>query len=541
MPEKKARYIVILGSMMSGLGKGILSASIGRLLQSDGYSVAPIKFDGYLNVDCGTMNPLRHGEVFVLDDGTECDMDFGTYERFLNIGLSGTSSITGGKLFKKIIEKERSGGYLGRDVQIVPHLTNEIKAWIRKVGEETKADFVMIEVGGTVGDLENSYFIEAMRQMGQEERENMLFVQLTYVPSLSKGELKTKPTQHANRLITSLGITPKLIVCRGDEKLSKEAREKISMFCNVLPEDVFDDPLVPTIYELPLVLEKQNFSHRLLSHLSLKPRNGDMRAWTNLVSKIKSPKNELRIAITGKYTAVKDAYVSIEEALVHSAAASNTLVKAEFVDTERLERTDVKPHELLRGYDGIIVPGGFGSRGVEGKIMAINYARKNSLPFLGLCLGLQLCVVEYARNVAKMEGAHSTEMDKATPFPVIDLLPEQKSIKEKGATMRLGAWDCQLVKGTKAHDAYGCEKISERHRHRLEVNDEFVSRLEEAGLIISGRSPDGKIVEMVEWKDGWGVATQAHPELKSRLEMPAPLFLAFVKACLKRQKEKTSQ
>ncbi|MFH1306314.1 MAG: CTP synthase (glutamine hydrolyzing) [Candidatus Micrarchaeota archaeon] len=538
MPEKKRRYIVILGSLMSGLGKGILSASVGRLLQSHGFSVSPIKFDGYLNVDCGTMNPFRHGEVFVLDDGTECDMDFGTYERFLNIGLTGQNSLTGGKLFKKIIEKERAGGYLGRDVQIVPHLTDEIKAWIKKVGEDSNSDFVLVEVGGTVGDLENNYFIEAMRQLGGEEKGNVLFIQLTYVPSLSEGEPKTKPTQHANRLIKSLGINPDMIVCRGDEKLNKEGREKISMFCNVSPEDVFDDPVLSTIYELPLILEKQNFSERMLAHFELKLKEKDLKGWTNLVSKIKSPKNEICVAITGKYTAVRDSYVSVEEAIVHAAAANNTRAKIEFVDTEKIEKEEVKASQLLKKYDGIIVPGGFGSRGVEGKIEAIKYARANNIPFLGLCFGLQLCVVEFARNVAKLENAHSTEINKNTSYPVIDLLPEQVGLRQKGATMRLGAWDCVLKKGTKAFNAYGKEKISERHRHRLEVNNNFVPTLEEAGLIISGTSPDKKIVEMVEWPEGWGVATQAHPEFKSRLEEPAPLFAGFVKECLKRQKEK---
>lgn len=541
MPEKKTRFIVVLGSLMSGLGKGILTSSIGRILQAKGFSVVPIKFDGYLNVDCGTMNPFRHGEVFVLDDGTECDMDFGTYERFLNMDLRAINSITGGKLFQKIIAKERSGGFLGRDVQIVPHLTDEIKNWVRNVGNDFKSDFVLIEVGGTVGDLENSYFIEALRQMSREEGDNMLFIQLTFVPSLSPGELKTKPSQHANRLITSMGVQPKIIFCREHEPLNKEAREKLALFCNVQPEDVFDDPELASIYELPIVLEKQKLSERLLSHFSLKPSNEDMKEWTALVNRIKEPKNEVRVAITGKYTAVKDAYVSIKESLVHAAAVNNTRVHIEFIETTELEdggkEADKKAQELLKNFDGIIVPGGYGSRGVEGKIAAIKYARENKLPFLGLCLGLQLAVVEFARHVAGMEGANSIEMDKSAKFPVIDLLPEQRKVLLKGASQRLGAWECHLKKGTRAHEAYGQEKIFERHRHRFEVNNDFVPKLEEAGLVISGKSPDGQIVEMIEWKDGWGVATQAHPELKGRLERPAPLFTSFIKACLKRQKK----
>ncbi|MCL6089344.1 MAG: CTP synthase [Candidatus Marsarchaeota archaeon] len=539
MPEKTPRFIVVLGSLMSGLGKGIVTASMGRILQSKGYSVSPIKFDGYLNVDCGTMNPLRHGEVFVLDDGTECDMDFGTYERFLNVSIRGTNSITGGKLFRKVIDKERAGGYLGRDVQIVPHLTDEIKAWIRNVGSESRADFVLIEVGGTVGDLENSYFIEAMRQMAREEGERMLFVQLTYVTALSPGELKTKPTQHANRLITSMGIQPKIIMCRGDEPLDQPSREKISLFCNVAPEDVFDDPKLETIYELPIVLEKQKFSGRLLSHFGLKASEEDLKGWSALVSRIKDPKNEINVAISGKYTAVKDAYVSVKEALVHAAAANNTRVHIDWVDTERLEKEEgLRASELLGKYDGIIVPGGFGSRGAEGKIKAAKYCRENGVPYLGLCLGMQLMIVEYARNVAKMAGANSTEMDEKAAYPVIHIMPEQLKNKGMGANMRLGAWECVLKKGTKAANAYDSEKISERHRHRYEVNNELAPKLEEAGLVFSGRSPDGRIVEMCEWKDGWGVGTQGHPELKSRLEYPAPLFAGFVKACLKRQKEK---
>lgn len=541
MPEKKTRFIVVLGSLMSGLGKGIVTSSIGRILQAKGYSAVPIKFDGYLNVDCGTMNPFRHGEVFVLDDGTECDMDFGTYERFLNTDLRTINSITGGKLFQKIIAKERAGGFLGRDVQIVPHLTDEIKSWIRNVGTEFKSDFVLIEVGGTVGDLENSYFIEALRQMSREEGDNMLFIQLTFVPSLSPGELKTKPTQHANRLITSMGVHPKIIICREHEPLNKEAKEKLALFCNVALEDVFDDPELGTIYELPIVLEKQKFSERFLSHFGLKPANEDLKEWSYLVNKIKEPKNEVKIAITGKYTAVKDAYVSVKEAIVHAAAANNTRAHVEFIETTDLEDAgadgEKKAQELLGSFDGIIVPGGYGKRGVEGKIAAIKYAREKAMPFLGLCLGLQLAVVEYARNVAGMKDANSTEMDDKTPFPVIDIMPEQKKVILKGASQRLGAWECHLAKGTKAQEAYNAEKIFERHRHRFEVNNDFVKKLEDAGLVFSGKSPDGQIVEMIEWKDGFGIATQAHPELKSRLERPAPLFVAFIKACLKRQKK----
>ncbi|MBM3229594.1 CTP synthase [Candidatus Parvarchaeota archaeon] len=547
MSAGKRKYIVILGSLMSGLGKGILSSSIAKILQSKGLSVVPIKFDGYLNVDCGTMNPFRHGEVFVLDDGTECDMDFGTYERFLNIDLTGMCSITGGKLFKRIIEKERAGGYLGRDVQIVPHLTDEIKSWVKSTGEQATADVVLIEVGGTVGDLENGYFIEAMRQLSFEE--STLFIQLTYVHSLSQGELKTKPTQHANRLIASMGIRPSIIVCREDEPLTKEAREKIALYCNIEPECVFDDPKVDTIYELPQILEKQKFGEVLMKELNISNGEDGLRKWRSLVEKIKNPKNTVRIAIAGKYTAVKDAYVSVTEALVHAGAHNDSRIEVRWIETSEIE--DGKPVEdLLKSCDGLIVPGGFGKRGVEGKIKCIEYARKNGMPYLGLCLGLQMMTIEWARNVAGLKDANSTEFDESTKHPVIDFLPEQRKIKEKGATMRLGAWECDVAKGTHAHKLYGCDKagsrISERHRHRWEVNNDYLETLMKSGFVIAGKSPDGTIIEMVEWPQngtggttsGFGAATQAHPELKSRLEKPAPLFVGLVEACLKRQQEK---
>jgi CTP synthase len=531
MRLKQRKFIVVLGSLMSGLGKGILSASIGKLLQSQGLAVSAIKFDGYLNVDCGTMNPFRHGEVFVLDDGTECDMDFGTYERFLNISLNSSNSITGGKLFRNIIEKERRGGFLGRDVQIVPHLTNEIKAWVRKTGQEQDSDIVLVEVGGTVGDLENAYFLEAMRQLAAEER--VVFLQLTFVPSLSEGELKTKPTQHANKLIQSMGIKPSIIVCRQDEPLTREAREKISMFCNVPPENVFNDPLLSTIYELPMVLEKQEMGRILLHELGVEKRKEDnLKHWKGLVDRIVKPKKKAVVAVTGKYTAVKDAYVSIKEALVHAGAANSAEVDVRWVETSNIDSGKSTAKQVLAGCDGVIVPGGFGSRGTEGKIECIRHARETLMPYLGLCYGMQMAVVEWARNVCGLKGANSSEIDPKTPHPVIDLLPEQRKVKDKGATMRLGAWDCKLKKGTKAHSAYKLDSISERHRHRYEVNNDYVQRLESSGLVVSGTSPDGGIVEVIEWPKGWGVGTQAHPELKSRLEKPSPLFVSFVRACL---------
>jgi CTP synthase len=527
---KNRKYIVVAGSIMSGLGKGILTSSIGKLLQARGYNVIPLKFDGYLNVDCGTMNPFRHGEVFVLDDGTEVDMDFGTYERFLNLSLTKTSSITGGKLFETIIEKERKGEYLGRDVQFVPHLTDEIKRRVKAVGEESKADIVLVEVGGTVGDLENGYFLEAMRQLNFEDRDNVIFIQLTYVPSLSPGEQKTKPTQHATKVLQGMGIQPNVIICREQEKLSSEVRKKISLYCNVREEAVFDDPVVRTVYELPLALEKQNLIDVIADELRMSKKEPDLKQWKNTVGKITGEHEKTaRIVIVGKYTAVKDAYVSVKEAVIHAAAANNIGVEVNWVESTDLEKAD-NVRSLLKDYDGIIVPGGYGSRGIEGKIRAINYARKNRIPYIGLCLGMQLMVIEYARNVCRLEGANSTEFDKKTPNPVIDLLPEQRKIKEMGATNRLGAYECRLKKGTNAYKAYGRNIVFERHRHRWEVNPDFVSQLEKGGLIISGRHPKSDIVEIVEWPDSFGVGTQPHIELKSRLEKPAPVFVAWMKA-----------
>ena len=532
MPEKKLKFIVIAGSIMSGLGKGIVSSSIAKLLQARGFKVTQIKFDGYLNVDCGTMNPFRHGEVFVLDDGTEVDMDFGTYERFLNMSLKGTNSITGGKLFQKIIEKERKGEFLGRDVQIVPHLTDEIKKWVVDAAKDNGADIVIIEIGGTIGDIENGYFVEAMRQM-HFEQDNMVFVQLTYVPSLSPGEQKTKPTQHATRLLQSQGIQPDIIITREQEKLCEDSKKKISIYCNVAEDAVFDDPFLQTVYELPLSFEKQGVYQQLAKRLKLdEKKEPDLTEWKKRVRQIIEPKERpLKIAIVGKYTAVKDAYVSVKEALVHSAAAVNCGLEVGWIEASDLEDTKLfDVGEVLSSYQGILVPGGYGERGIEGKIRAIEFARKRRVPYLGLCLGLQLMVAEYARNVCGMEGANSTEFNKKTEYPVIDLLPEQQQITKMGGTNRLGAYECTLKKGTIAYSAYKSEKVFERHRHRYEVNPSYVKALEEKGLVISGVHPKNNIVEIAEWKTSFGIATQAHIELTSRLEAPAPIFIEFMKA-----------
>jgi len=532
MTEKKSKFIVVAGSIMSGLGKGIVTASICKLLAIRDYKVVPIKFDGYLNIDCGTMNPFRHGEVFVLDDGTEVDMDFGTYERFLNINVSGNSSITGGKLFQRIIQKERKGEYLGRDVQFVPHLTDEIKNWVKNVGAETNSDIVLIEVGGTVGDLENGYFLEAMRQLMAEEE--CMFIQLSYLPSLSEGEQKTKPTQQATRLLQSLGIQPHMIICREQEKLTSEARTKISLYCNVPEKAVVDDPFIETVYELPLVLEKQGLYDIIAEKLKLRKDTDGIEAWRKIVNRVIEPaKKELDIGLIGKYTAVKDAYVSVKEAIVHAAAAIDHKVKITFVESAELEKFDDITH-IIDGFDGIVVPGGFGKRGIEGKIKAIKHARESKKPYLGLCLGMQLMVIEYARNVCGLSEANSTEFDKKVLHKVVKILPEKESMLDMGGTLRLGGQDVIIKKDTRAYEAYNSELARERFRHRYEINPEYIQQLEENGLVFSGRAPKGNIMQIAEiMEHPFFMGTQFHPELSSRLESPSPMFLEFMKACAK--------
>lgn len=528
------KFVVVTGGVFSALGKGILTSSLGKLLQSKGYNVTSVKFDGYLNVDAGTMNPFRHGEVFVLDDGTECDMDLGNYERFLRITMNWWNNPTGGKIFRLVLNKERKGDYLGRDVQFIPHVTNEIKEWVKKVGKEADADIVLIEVGGTVGDIENSYFIEAMRQLKMEFRKDLVFVHLTYVPKPpSVGEQKTKPTQHSVRQLLEMGIWPNFVVARSEDPLSKNAREKIALYCNVDKDHVISDHNVETIYEVPFLLEEQGFSSKILHELGLEDRPVRMDKWGELVDNIKRPDSEVTIAIVGKYTAVRDAYASVIEALVHSGAWEKAKVNVKWVEARDFDDKGIE--DALNGVDGVIVPGGFGSSGAEGKIKAIEYARENKIPFLGLCYGFQLAVVEYARNACGMGMANTTEINPKTPYPVIDILPEQRNVNEKGGTMRLGAYPAKLKPGSLVNRLYGNLEISERHRHRYEVNLEYIEKLESCGLVFSGKSPDGRLMEFLELPGHpYFVATQAHPELKSSLERPAPLFLGLVKAALGR-------
>lgn len=524
MMERK--YIIVTGGVLSGLGKGIAAASIGNLL-SDNLNVIPVKCDGYLNVDPGTMNPIEHGEVFVLDDGGEVDMDFGHYERFLSVTCRSEWNLTMGKVFEKVRNKERRGDYLGSTVQFIPHVTSMIRQWWYDIAEKEDAEVLLIEVGGTVGDMENELYIEAVRQLQQDVgRENVLYVHLTYVPIPSGvNEQKSKPTQQTVNLLMQRGVLPDIIIPRCSEYLTDAVRKKISRFCNVDLESVITSVDVDTIYKIPMVFERQNMVPLLAKKLGLvvNPRN---QRWKELVSKIKKGE-DITIAVCGKYTALEDSYASIMEALVHSGCNHNCNVNLTWIETS--EEHDLKG--ALKGAHGVIVPGGFGSRGVEGKINVVRYCRENKIPFLGICYGLQMAVIEYARNVCGLEDANTTEVNKDTSHPVVDILPEQEGIIDKGGTMRLGAYPAELLPGSKVQCLYGSDSASERHRHRYEVNPEYHNILEDKGMVFSGISPDKKLVEFLELPDHpYFVATQAHPELKSSLLKPAPLFYGLVKA-----------
>jgi len=527
MPTTK--YIIVTGGVLSGLGKGIAAASIGYLLSSR-LNIVPIKCDGYLNVDPGTMNPFEHGEVFVLDDGGEVDMDFGHYERFLGISCQSKWNLTMGKIFNMVREKERRGDYLGKTVQYIPHVTDVIKKHIYEVAEEESADLVIVEIGGTVGDIENELFLEAMRQMKEDiGRDNIVYIHLTYVPiPYGVNEQKSKPTQQSVNLLKQRGIFPDIIIGRCSEFLSKEVRSKISSFCDVSSESVITGLDVDDIYEIPVIFEKEGLAEILHKKLNIYSPP-DLRKWKRLIESLRKPKSEITIAICGKYTKLEDSYASIIESLNHCSAHLGCRINIEWIET-----TSIKETVVLDGIDGVIVPGGFGVRGTEGKIDIIKKIREDNVPFLGLCLGLQLAVVEYARNVCRLNGANSTEFDTHAPFPVIDILPEQKEIKEKGGTMRLGAYEAVVKEGTVVRKLYDSSIVSERHRHRYEVNPEYHKLLTDNGLVFSGMSKDGRLVEFIELPHlKYFVATQAHPELKSRLTKPSPLFYGFVKACLK--------
>jgi CTP synthase len=530
-----AKYVFVTGGVTSSLGKGITAASIGRLLKSRGLTVSILKLDPYINVDPGTMSPYQHGEVFVTDDGAETDLDLGHYERFIDENLTQLSNVTTGRIYQAVIAKERRGDYLGGTVQVIPHITNEIKERIQRVARDGRADVVIVEVGGTVGDIESLPFLEAIRQMRKDVgRTNVLYLHVTLLPALAAtGELKTKPTQHSVKELRGIGIQPDVIVLRSDMPVSDEVRDKIALFCDVAPDAVITAETAQTIYEVPLLLEAQGLGDLVVRDLGLQEtvRPADLTAWRALVERIKRPKPELEIALVGKYIELPDAYLSVSEALRHAGWANERNVRIRWVDSEALTLENVAGR--LEGVAGVLVPGGFGHRGIEGKVLAARYARERRVPYLGLCLGLQCGVIELARDVAGAPEANSTEFDLFTPDPVIDFMPDQRDMEEKGGTMRLGLYPARLLPGSRAAEAYREEVIYERHRHRFEVNNQYRERLEAAGMVLSGQSPDGRLVEIVELRDHpWFVASQFHPEFKSRPDRPHPLFEGFVRAAV---------
>ena len=526
-----SKYIFVTGGVVSSVGKGITAASIGNILKSRKMSVSVQKLDPYLNVDPGTMSPYQHGEVFVTKDGAETDLDLGNYERFIDIELTADSNVTSGQIYSAVIAKERRGDFLGGTIQVVPHVTTEIKQRFRQLAEKSRADVVIIEVGGTVGDIEGQPFLEAIRQMRKDAgRDNVLYIHVTLLPYInSTKELKTKPTQHSVNELRRIGIQPDIIICRSDYPISDGIRDKISLFCDVEREAVIPLPTVPTIYEVPLVLEEEGLGQLVVSKLGLKEGKTNLDSWREMVKCLKEPCEPVNIALVGKYVELEDAYYSVREALCHASLYHNRDVNLEWVHSEELEKDGGEA--LLRQAQGIIVPGGFGIRGIEGMVRAATYARENKIPYLGLCLGMQVMVIEFARHVLNSDKANSTEFDASTPYPVIGLLPEQRAIKDKGGTMRLGVYPCHLVSGSRAAMAYGQSLVYERHRHRYEFNNEYRAILEEAGMVYSGLSPDGRLVEICELADHpWMVSCQFHPEFGSRPNRPHPLFCGFVAA-----------
>lgn len=537
------KYIFVTGGVVSSLGKGITAASLGRLLKNRGYKVTIQKFDPYINIDPGTMSPYQHGEVFVTDDGAETDLDLGHYERFVDENLSKASNVTTGKVYQSVINKERKGEYLGSTIQVIPHITNEIKERVMRVGKADNADIVITEIGGTVGDIESLPFLEAIRQVRKDlpNKNDVIYIHVTLVPYISAAEeLKTKPTQHSVKELRSIGIQPDIIVCRTVKELSENMKKKIALFCDVEPDAVINNLTADSIYDVPLLMEQEGLDHIALKKLGLADRPVDLSDWKDMVARIHNAKGVTRIALVGKYVKLHDAYLSVVEALSHAGYAYGTKIDIRWVNSEEIEENKPDLSEVFKDIDGIIVPGGFGYRGIEGKIDAIRYARENKIPYLGLCLGMQCAVIEFARNVCAMKKANSSEFIPDTPYPVIDLMSDQEDVTEKGGTMRLGIYPCKLKDGTRARKLYdNKEIIYERHRHRYEVSNELRPILEKAGLIISGTSPDGRLVEIIELKDHpYFEATQAHPEFKSRPNRPHPLFLGFIEAALKERKKK---
>ena len=535
------KYIFVTGGVVSSLGKGIAAASLGRLLAERGLKVTLQKFDPYINVDPGTMSPFQHGEVYVTDDGAETDLDLGHYERFIDRSLSQVNNVTTGRIYLSVITKERRGEYLGSTVQVIPHITDEIKTAIRRLGPDH--DVVITEIGGTVGDIESLPFLEAIRQFRQEVgRENALFIHLTLIPYIAAtAELKTKPTQHSVRELMQIGIQPDILICRTERPLSEDIKRKIALFCNVDFGCVIESPDVRSIYEVPLTLNEQGLDGEVCTRLRLETKEPDLRAWSAMVDKILKPRERVRIAVVGKYTELADSYKSIHEALVHGGISHDAGVSIEWLASDRFS-DNAAALELLRGYDGLLVPGGFGVRGVEGMLEAIRAAREQRLPFFGICLGLQTAIIEFARNVVKLPNTNSSEFEPECENPIIALMRSQEGIQEMGGTMRLGAYPCRLRPGSRAAQVYGAQEVSERHRHRYEVSNTYRDVLAEYGMRCSGLSPDGSLVEMIELPDHpWFVGCQFHPELKSRPTRPHPLFAGFIGAALEEQRRRTAQ
>ena len=524
---------------MSGLGKGLLAASLAKLLKESGFSVLPLKFDGYLNIDAGTINPFKHGEVFVLDDGTETDMDLGEYERFLNLSLDAWSSLTGGRIFHNIIEKERKGEFLGEDIQFIPHVTQEVISWVQQ--KDKSSDITLIEVGGTVGDIENAYFIEALRQLSLEVRqENITWIHVTLIPILNVvGQQKTKPTQASVKTLQGMGVQPNILLCRAKEKILEETRSKIAMFCNVQTSDVISGHDIENIYEYPFELLKEEILTSVFNKLQIGPKRvPSLSKWQTLVENMKNLKNEVTIGIGGKYTDLEDAYVSITKAITHTSAHLGVKINIKFIETTELNEEAITSQ--IQSYEGVIIPGGFGNRGISGKIALINKLRVQSIPFLGICLGLQCAVIEYARNECGLKSANSTEFDANTPYPVIDLLPTQQKVYRKGGTMRLGGYPVKIKENTLAHSIYHEKKnIRERFRHRYEVNPDYISKLKDQGMVFSGKSIDGEVIHIIELPNHpFFIGTQFHPEFLSRFEKPSNLFTAFIQACVVRKAQR---
>lgn len=536
----KTKYIFITGGVVSGLGKGITAASLGRLLKSRGLKVTAQKLDPYLNVDPGTMNPVQHGEVFVTDDGAETDLDLGHYERFIDESLSQNSNLTSGRVYWKVISDERKGVYGGQTIQIIPHVTNEIKRYINR-NADTGADVCLVEIGGTVGDIESQPFLEAIRQFAVEAgRENCLFIHVTLVPYLAASdELKSKPTQHSVKEMLSIGISPDIIVCRTEHPLTDDIRNKIALFCNVDKECVIENNNCDILYAVPMMLKEQHMDDVVIKKLGIECGEPNLEDWENMLYALRNPKQTVKIAMVGKYVELHDSYISVNEALKHGGIETRSAVDIDWIDSETLEGDDVNLDDILGNVDGILVPGGFGSRGIEGKINACQYARTHGIPYLGICLGMQIAIIEFARHVLGMNGANSAEINPDTPFPVIDILPEQKEVTDMGGTMRLGQYPCTLNPESKSYKLYGASMIYERHRHRYEVNNDYRNDLLSGGMIFAGTSPDNHIVEMVEIPNHpWFVACQFHPEFKSRPNKPHPLFRGFVTAASKHKNSK---